>query len=143
MNIDAQLLVSNGQQITADAVSTNTIEANRSGSTTPLGTGEPMTLAVVIVAAGTNTGSLKVQAIQSANADLSAADVIGDIDLATADLVVGKTIEVGIPPSYPTKRYLGVNYDVTGTVDVTVKAWLAPRITLSKLGPIYGKNAVV
>lgn len=145
MYIDALLLLSNGQQITADAVSTNTIDTNPTvASPAPqIGTGEPMGLAMVITAVGTNTGSAKIQAIQSAAANLGSPDVIGEVDLVTADLVAGKAILVPIPPGYGSKRYLGANYDITGTVDFTVKTWLVPQELFSILAKAYAKNYVV
>lgn len=145
MIIDALLLVSNGQQVTADAVSTNTIDSNP-GNVSPqpqIGTGEPMALVCVITAAGTNTGSMILSAIQSAAANLSSPDIIGSIALATADLAAGKTFIIPLPPGYPTKRYLGANYDITGTVDVTFKSFLAPAKMASVLAKAYAKAYVV
>ena len=88
---DALTNVSSAQQVTADAVSEDYFDA---GSMTPkrnLAVGTDVALFVCITAIGTNTGSAKLQAIQSATAGLgSGTQILGQIDLATADIAAGK-----------------------------------------------------
>jgi hypothetical protein len=132
MFCDALCKLSAAQQVTADAVSGNTFDA---GNVTPkrrLGDGEKMGVAVTITAAGTNTGSAKIQIITSAAANLGSPLVVGELDLAAADLAAGKTYVVALSTGIAMLRYLGMNYDITGTVDFTVDAYLAP---LSMLAP--------
>jgi Bbp16 len=143
MILDALLKVSAAQQVTADAVSGNTIDF---GNVTPkrkVAVGEPLALVVCITAIGTNTGSAKVQAIQSAGADLSSPVIIGEVDLATADIKAGKVIVVPLGQGVPAMRYAGANYDITGTVDFTVDAYITPLSMASTLAETYAKNYTV
>jgi hypothetical protein len=143
MFVDALTLVSSGQQVTADAVSTNTIDLSAPTIKRAIGDGEPMGFAVAITAAGTNTGSADLQAISSAAANLSSATVLGLTRLATADLAVGKLFFVPLPPGTPAQQYLGLNYDITGTVDFTVKSWLTSQSMFAKQAQSYAKGYVI
>jgi hypothetical protein len=90
MFLDALLKVATAQQVTADAASNNTVDF---GNVTPkrkIGVGEPLGIAVFITAVGTNTGSAKLEAIVSAAANLGTPTIVGEVDLATADLAAGK-----------------------------------------------------
>jgi hypothetical protein len=137
MSLDALLKVSAAQQVTADAVTANTVDF---GNTTPkrkVAVGEALALLVVITAIGTNSGSAKLQAIQSAAADLSSPQIIGEIDLATADIAAGKIYIIPLSAGTPALRYAGGNFDITGTVDFTVDAYLVPRALVSILAESY------
>jgi hypothetical protein len=143
MILDALLKVSAGQQVTADAVSGNTIDF---GNTTPkrdIGVGEPMAYLVVITAIGTNSGSAKLTAIQSAAAALTSPQIVGEIDLATADIAVGKQYVIPISTGIPPLRYGGINYDITGTVDFTVDAYLGPLSMIQQRSTAYAKGYAV
>jgi hypothetical protein len=136
MFLDSLMQLSSGQQITADAVSTNTIDF---GNVTPkrkVGVGEPMALVIAITAIGTNTGSAKLTAITSAAAALTAPLIIGEIDLATADIAAGKVYVIPLAQGIDYLRYFGINYDITGTVDFTVTSYLEPL----KLASIEGRD---
>lgn len=140
MILDALLKLSAVQQVTSDAVSGNTIDF---GNVTPkrnVAVGEPMAALVVITALGTTTGSAKFQIIQSASDTLGSPQVVGEIDLATADLAVGKAYVIGHSFGIPALRYLGLNYDITGTVDFTVDAFYGPADHMVKLADSYAKN---
>jgi hypothetical protein len=140
MIIDERLTVAKGQQVTANANSPYSIDMFAVGiDKLPVniyrGTGEPMAIAVAITAIGTNTGSTKLQVIESSTEDLATAPVvIAEQDLATADIAVGKTYVLPLPPGRPSARYLGVRHVITGTVDYTVDAWLATAKQLEQLG---------
>lgn len=141
--VDALLRVSSGQQVTADAVSTETID---NGNVTPkrnLAVGEPMGYLVVITAIGTNTGSAKLTAIQSAAAALTSPQILGEIDLATADIVAGATFIIPIGHGIPALRFYGINYDITGTVDFTVTAFFGPISMLSQRALTYAKGYTI
>lgn len=143
MILDALLKLSAAQQVTADAVSGNTIDL---GNVTPkrkIGVGEPMGVVVVISAIGTNTGSAKLTVIQSAAAALTSPQIIGEIDLATADIAVGKAYVVAVSSGIPALRYLGMHYDITGTVDFTVDAYFGPLSMMAILAETYAKNYTV
>lgn len=128
MILDAQLQISSAQQVTADAVSTNDLDTDNVTPKRGIGAGNCVAIVGCITAAGTNSGDLKVQAIQSATATLSSGtQVIGQVSLAAAELAAGTTFVVPFSTGIPPLRYVGANYDVTGTVDVTISAWVVPR----------------
>jgi len=140
--LDALLKLSAAQQVTADAVSTNTIDL---GNTTPkrnAATGTPMCILVTITALGTTTGSAKLTAVQSAAEALTSPQIIGEIDLATADIAVGKQYKIALSAGIPPLRYLGLHYDITGTVDFTVDAFLQPDDMASIEPASYAKGYV-
>lgn len=144
MFLDALLKLSSAQQVTADAVSSNTVD---NGNVTPkrnIGTGQPMGMLVAITAAGTNTGSTKLQAIQSASANLGSPQIVGEVDLASADIVAGKVVIIPIGQGIPALRYVGVNHDITGTVDYTVDCYgPLPLSMLSILAQNYAKGYTI
>ena len=144
MFVDALTRVSNGQQVTADAVSTNDIDM---GNVTPkrnVPVGEPMAYCVAITAVGTNTGSAKIQAIQSATAGLGSGTVIlGEVDLVTANLVAGQIILVPCGFGPAPLRYHGLNFDITGTVDFTVTAWFGPWAMMAAQASAYAKGYTI
>jgi len=142
MYVDYNTRVSAAQQVTVDALSTNAIDL---GDVTPkrqIGNGEPMGFAVSITAIGTTTGSADIQVIGSAAANLSSAVVYGLVRLATADLAAGKTYFVPVPPGTPALRYIGLNYDITGTVDFTVTAFLTSQALFAKEAPVSYADAI-
>lgn len=145
MVLDALTQLCSDQAVTADAVSENTYDG---GDTTPKkrwGVGEPIGVGVFIKAAGTNSGSAKVQAILSAAANLSTPTIVGQVDLAAADLAAGKAFFIPISPGHATAalRYLGANFDITGTVDFTVDAHIMAQSMFSQLAESYAKNYTI
>jgi hypothetical protein len=144
MILDALLKLAAAQQVTADAVTTNVVDT---GNTTPkrkIAVGEPLAILFVITAIGTNTGSAKLQAIQSASSTLGSGNqIIGEIDLATADIAVGKVYIVPLSQGIPALRYVGGNHDITGTVDYTCDTYLVPLSMASILAESYAKNYAV
>lgn len=146
MILDSLLKVSANQQITADAVSTNTIDSAPPSSSPfrNMQVGEPMAFMVAIKAVGTTTGSSKLQAIMSAAANLGSPTIIGEIDLATADITpAGKIYIVPCGWGLAAQRYLGMNHDITGTVDYTVDAYYGPWSQMSALAVIYAKGYTI
>jgi hypothetical protein len=145
MILDALTKVVTAQQVTADAASNNTFDG---GNTTPKkrwGAGEPIGIAVCITAVGTNTGSAKVQAIMSAAENLGTPTIVGQVDLATADLAAGKSFFVPISPGHASAalRYLGAYFDITGTVDFTVDAYIIPQSMYAQLAESYAKGYTI
>jgi hypothetical protein len=140
MFIDVLLKVSAGQQVTADANSTNTIDLGAPSVLRQVGSGDAIGFGVAITAVGTNSTAVKIEAIQSAAANLGTPDIIGEVDLAAADIGAGKLYFVPIPPGKPTKRYLGLYYDVGVTNDFTVDAWLTSRDLFSVQALAYAKG---
>ena len=144
MILDALLKVSAAQQVTADAVSTNTVDMGNSTVKRRMGQGEPMAFLMVITAIGTNTGSAKITAIMSAAANLGSPVIVGEVDLVTADLIAGKVVIVPIGDGPATLRYWGMNHDITGTVDYTVDAYgPIPYSMASRVAESDAKNFTV
>lgn len=144
MILDALDKLSAAQQVTADAVSTNAIDL---GNLTPkrrFGVGEPVGIGVFITAVGTNTGSAKLQAVYSAATGLTAPIIVGEVDLATADIAAGKSYFIPVTPGGPAAlEFLGANYDITGTVDFTVDSYVMPQSTFAQLSETYAKGYAI
>ena len=140
--MDAFGRVSSAQQVTATGVSTHTIDLSNVTPKRQIGTCEPVGFAVFISANGTTTGSLALEIIQSAAADLSAPTVIASRNLVTAQLSAGNAHFIGMPPGMPTQRYIGLRYTVTGTVDFTGDAYLVPQ-SFVQSWTAYAKGYVV
>lgn len=128
MFLDALLLLSDAQAVTADAVSTNTIDL--AATNMRIGTGKPLVIMFSVDVAAditTTDETYAFQVIQSANANLSSADILAVRTIAAADLKAGAIQTIGIPIRTPTKRYLGAAYDVGGTTPtITVTAAVMP-----------------
>lgn len=140
MFIDANLLFSNAQAVTADAVGTNVIDLTTAAS---IGSGEPLAVVfIVTVAADQTTGDedytfdveYASNAAQSTGRQLIGRRVFEsgtptapaqDADL----LVAGYMFTIPLPSVSATEdeRYIGIRYDVTGTTPTaTVTAFLSP-----------------
>lgn len=140
MIIDNQLVFSDAQAITADAVGTNVIDLSADRS---IGNGEPMAVVFCVdVAADQTTGdedyTFEVEYASNA-AQTTGRQLIGrrvfesgtptapaqDADL----LVAGFKFVIPIPPTAlsESERYLGIRYDVTGTTPtITITSFLQP-----------------
>lgn len=140
MIIDANLLFSDAQAITEDAVGTNVIDLSQDRS---IGNGEPMAVVFVVdVAADQTTGdedyTFEVEyasaAAQNAGRQLIGRRVFESgtpaAGLQDADLLVaGFKFAIPIPPTAlsESERYLGIRYDVAGTTPtITCTAFLTP-----------------
>lgn len=130
MITDALLQLSAAQAVTVTAVSTNTIDL---GSNRDVGAGEDLYVVINTDVAATAAGAATVQfqVVSSANANLSAPNVISQTDLIPkTDLTIGrKPIVLCINPSVLLalpigQRYLGVQYTV-GTGPLTAGSFTA------------------
>jgi hypothetical protein len=130
--------------VTADAVSANTVDLAVAGR--DIGIGEPMTVAIqVSVAADSTTGdeTYAFEFIQSANANLSSADVLVARTIAAASLTAGSVHYLDIPGGMITKRYVGLNYNVGGTTPtITVSAWIEPK-NMTQITKVYAKGYTI
>ena len=126
--MDAQTLLWDSAALTASAVSTNTYDTGAAGN--DISIGEPLALELTVdVAADHTTGNetYEFRVIQSANADLSSADVLCSRVISYADLTAGKRQVIPIPPGSITKRYLGADCVLAGTTPtITVTASIKP-----------------
>jgi hypothetical protein len=126
MIIDALLLLSDAQALTATAYSTNTIDL---GAVTPkreVGIGEPLALAITVDVAADVANADETYAfafVQSANANLSSDDDLAYLAIARATLVAGYKFALAIPAGLITKQYIGAQYTLGGTTpSITVTA---------------------
>lgn len=143
MILDILARLATAQQVTADVEGAYSYDT---GNTTPkrkVAAGEPLCVVVAITAVGTNTGSAKLQAIRSAAATLSSPQIIGEVDLAAADIVAGATFIIPLGQAGSALRYLGVYFDITGTVDFTVDAYLQPLSMANVKPETYAKGYTI
>lgn len=128
MIIDALGLVSDAQAVTADAVSTNTVDLSNVTPKRRIGDGEVLGFAMVVdVAADSTTGdeTYTFEVLEDDAADLGSPTVIASFTIAAGLLTAGSHWFFAIPPGKPTLRYIGMNYNVGGTSpSITVTTWL-------------------
>ena len=125
MITDSILRLSENQgAITADAVSTNTIDLSIARE---IGEGKDIYMIFTVTTTGTGTGTIVFSAIVDTDPGLatsvttlvSSAAYVGTALVAgTSTDQKGTQIVLRLPPVIASlgKRYLGANYDVTGTV---------------------------
>lgn len=153
MFVDSLGVVSDAQALTSTALSTSSVDL---GNVTPkrnIGDGEVVGFAVTVgVAADSTTGdeTYEVDLVQSANADLSSSDTIAKYPYTATQvhtggqLAAGAAIFIPIPPGWPTKRYIGLNYVLGGTTpSITVTASLMTRSAFSKLPQSYASGFTI
>lgn len=140
MILDKQLMFSDSQAITADAVGSNVIDLTEARS---IGNGEPLAVVFVVeVAADQTTGdedyTFDVE-YASDSAQTTDRQLIGrrvfesgtpNAPAQNADLLVaGFQFAIPLPPTTEdqSERYIGIRYDVTGTTPtITCSAYLQP-----------------
>src|SRR5262245_40929088 len=124
MYIDALLLLSDSQAITAATNSTNVIDLGNPDVKRRVGTGEAVGLGIFVEVAATG-GPLTFNVIDSASSDLSSPTVLATVALTAAQMTAGAKFFIGIPPGQGRQRYLGMSESGTGTV--TVSAAILPQ----------------
>ena len=129
MIIDKELEFSDGQAITATAVSTNVIDLGQSADVAP---GYPLKVRVQVDTTFDNLTSLNI-ALQTDTVEAFSSETeLLSRDVALADLVAGAEIDLGIVPS-TAQQYLRLDYTVTGTnpaagaVSAFVEVYQAPE----------------
>ena len=144
MILDSLHKVSAAQQVTADAVSTSSIDLTNVTPKRNVFEGEPMGFLVIITAIGTTTGSTKLQAIQATDAALTTSiGIVGELDLATAQIVAGAQYVVACSQGLTALRYIGMQHDITGTVDYTVDAYFGALSMIHAKSRIYAKGYTI
>lgn len=133
MYIDAQLLFSDAQAVTADAGSTNVVDL---GVARNLFEGEPLAvvLQVDVAADGTTTDeTYEFQIETDDNASFSSATDLLAHSIGYASLTAGSVHVLPIPVSAAVERYIRVYYNVGGTTPtITVTAFLQPLSMVQK-----------
>lgn len=142
MIIDAFLLVSDSQALTATAFSTNTLDLGVSTPQRDISVGESMGFGISVDVAAdftTTDETYTFEVVESANANLSSPTVIGVLVQTAAQLTIGAL--VFLPCGPVSKRYLGLRYTLAGTTpSITVTSWFGPRTMFSK-APVHYPNA--
>lgn len=140
--VDAQTQLSLAQALTAGTTaSTNSYDSLL--ATNNIAAGEELSVEFTVDVAASGT-SVQVQIIQSANANLSAPDVLVSTDVTfmnTAFFSAGKRFTISIPENLKTKRYLGVQYILTAAT-VTMTAYMMPS-NFTQNEQVYPKNFLI
>lgn len=125
--VDAQLLFSDAQAITADAASTNLIDL---GVARNLFQGKSMSVVISadVAADLTTTDETYVVRLDTDdNSSFSSATTLVSQTVPAADLALYKIVVLGVPATAAVERYIRLYYDVGGTTPtVTVTAYLSP-----------------
>ncbi len=126
MILDAQLMFSDAQAITADAASTNIIDL---GSVRQIAVGTPMAVLVggdVSADITTTDETYSVNIQTDDNAAFSSPTTVSTNVITAANLAAGAKHIISVPQA-GMERYMRVYYDVGGTTPtVTLTAFLAP-----------------
>ena len=127
---DKLTLVDDGATVTGGTTTVSVSAVDVGTVDRALGTGKPLYLNFVVTAKSGGDGSdtFRFDAIQSANADLSAGSVIASSRTITgiANIPVGFKVSVEIPQAFLIAgRYIGAGYAVTADAVLTVDAWFS------------------
>lgn len=143
MFIDAQLLFSDAQAVSADAASTNYVDL---GVARNLMEGEPMAfvIQVDVAADGTTTDeTYEFQVETDDNSSFSSATDLVAHSIGYASLTAGSIHVLPVPVSSAFERYVRLYYNVGGTSpSVTVTAFLQPLSMVQKYKH-YADNIVI
>jgi hypothetical protein len=124
MIYDITNLFSDGQAITGDARSTNTIDLGATGTpfgasaalVRDIGKGSRVPLSVIVSQTFNNLTSLTISLQVDDNDAFSSAKTVAQIVVPAADLVVGRQLPFpDYVPEGTNERHLSLYYDVTGT----------------------------
>ena len=144
MYIDAQLLFSDAQAVTADAASTNYIDLGVTGR--GLFEGEPMAVVLQIDVAADGTTTDETYEFQLETDDDSAFGSPTDLvahSIGYAALTAGSLHVLPVPTLATFERYVRVYYNVGGTSpSVTVTAFLQPLSMVQKF-KAYADSIVI
>lgn len=117
MLLDAKLLMSNQQAITANAASTDVIDR---GDTKDVGRAGDIPLLVHVTETFNNLTSLAIAIQTDSDSGFGTAVTLATVTVALADLKAGYQLPIITLPK-GVKRYLRLNYTVTGTAPTTGK----------------------
>ncbi len=141
MIIDAQLLYSDAQALTATAASTNLIDH---GQDRNIGQGEPLAVVVVVDVAldrttADETYSVTIQTDD--NAAFSSATTVATHSLTT--YAAGSKFVIAIPPDTITERFTRLSYTLGGTTPTgTVTAFMQPLRMVGVGENVYYADAI-
>lgn len=139
--IDAFLRYSDGQALTATAVSTNVIDHS---SDRNLGIGTPLVAVIIpsVALAGT-TPTLYAELETSDTEAFTVATVVSRSGSYTA-LAIGEKIILNLPPDSRMQQYSRIRYTLGGTTPtVTVDAFLTKLDMIGTEGVYYADNITI
>jgi hypothetical protein len=144
MFLDRQNRVSNAQAVTATAVSTDTIDL---GIARDIGVKESLKWVVTVDESFATATSVEIQAVSSANADLSSHNVLMSTGaIVIAQLTAGRhPIVIDMPRSLATtlpvgQRYIGLRYVVAGSNATAGKFTAALVLDAQDIGKLYSSG---
>lgn len=142
MIVDSLLMFSDGQALTATAVSTNVVDV---GSDRNIGKGEPMAIIITVgVAADFTTGDETYQfTLQTDSTDAfgSATTVIASAVIDGDQLPAGAIVV--LPIGYSNEQFLRINNTLAGTTPIiTIDAYLQPMSMIDSYES-YADNVVI
>ena len=147
MLIDNLTRVDNAHAYSANAVSTSSYDTAAAGN--DISIGQPMCFVVTVGAAAKVSGGTETyefDIIQSANAALTAPDVLAAFTFTNAQavalLTLGAAIQLPIPMGSITKRFLGLQFVGANTPTITITSWITPQ-SMQDRTHIYGTRIVV
>ena len=142
MFLDALLLVSDAQALTATAVATNVIDLGNPTVKNRIGSGEPVGFMITVdVASGGTTPTFTFEIVSDDNPSMSSPTVVASFAVPAAQLTVGAKFFFALPTNQPQERYITVRYTLGGTSPtLTVTACLLPRDMADASGAIYAKG---
>lgn len=142
MIIDAQLLYSDAQAVTADAGSTNVVDH---GQDRNLGLGEPLAAVITVdVAADGTTGDETYVVLLETddNAAFSSATEVARVTIPRGS-AAGTKFVIPVPPTTSIERFTRLYYDVGGTTPtITVTAFLQPVSMIGAGENVYYADAI-
>lgn len=127
MYIDAQGKFSDGQALTASAVSSNVVDL---GGDYNLGIGEPMAVVLVVDAAadGTDGNETYEAKIQFSSDEAFTSPVDSSSKFVPAGSAAGSKFVLPVSPDQSGDRYMRLSYELGGTTPaVTFSAFLIPQ----------------
>jgi hypothetical protein len=146
MILDAQTRLSNSQTPTqgTTTVSQNAYDTGEISPIRKIGSGEPLVACFFIEARTASADAFTFELIQADNDALTSNPqrlLIGRA-LTAADIPAGTIVEIPVPGSTPTKRYLGARYTLGANDALTVSAYLVPASFVPRFEN-YATNIVV
>jgi hypothetical protein len=132
MRFDIENQLSSAQAFTGAATaSTNAYKKQSAAQDISIGRRLSI-LGIVTTAAGAGS-THTMDAIQSANTNLSSPDVLASRSIVAATLTVGYAFEIQFPQGTMTKQYLGFqNTSTGGTTTVSLDVYLVPSDEIPK-----------
>lgn len=144
MDLDAQLLLSSAQAITASARSSNVLDL---GAARDIGNGRPMAVLIhTDVAADFTTGDETYDFTIQTDTDVAFGTAVDLIThrLVAAERAINKLIEIPVPAGATVSRYLCLYATLAGTTpSITFSAWLVEQGSIPNLRKFANGAAIL